>query len=500
MSGSTVFYAAPRRLARLPVAMTWPVCVLSLLFLLSLPLANPYVHGDGVGYYAYAQSLLIDHNLQFEDDWRLSNPGFLQLQVDATGQFRPEAYTRTGHLVNHFTVGPTILWAPFLLATHAAVLAADGMGAHIPADGHSRPYLMTMALATAFYGFLALLLSFDLARQFVGDLWALLATVAIWFSSSLPVYMYFNPAWSHAHSAFSAALFLWYWQRTRTDRTLGQWIVLGLIAGLMMNVYYPNAVVALVPGLEALKDYLRALRSSGDRAVRWGILLRNHVTFAAVALVALLPTLATRWIIYGNPFESGYPDVGGWNWTSPAVFSVLFSANHGVLSWTPVLIPAFAGLYWFRQRGGMLGNGLIVAALAYVYFIASYPTWDGTSSFGNRFFISLTPIFVIGLAATLDRFGRWWNRPRSDVAVAGTVLALLCVWNAGFIFQWGTQMIPSRGPISWRQMAHNQLFVIPGRISGDVGRYFLRRDSLMEQIEERDLARRQKQAPAVSEP
>ena len=59
MSGSTVMYAAPRRLVRWPAATTWPVCALWLLFLLSLPLANPYVHGDGVGYYAYAQSLVV---------------------------------------------------------------------------------------------------------------------------------------------------------------------------------------------------------------------------------------------------------------------------------------------------------------------------------------------------------------------------------------------------------------------------------------------------------
>ncbi len=39
------------------------------IFLLSLPLVNPWVRGDGVGYYAYARALLIDHNLNFEKDY-----------------------------------------------------------------------------------------------------------------------------------------------------------------------------------------------------------------------------------------------------------------------------------------------------------------------------------------------------------------------------------------------------------------------------------------------
>jgi hypothetical protein len=32
-------------------------------------------------------------------------------------------------------------------------------------------------------------------------------------------------------------LFLWYWDRTRESRTIKQWILLGVIAGLMIGVY-----------------------------------------------------------------------------------------------------------------------------------------------------------------------------------------------------------------------------------------------------------------------
>jgi hypothetical protein len=61
-------------------------------------------------------------------------------------------------------------------------------------------------LGTAFYGFLGLLLSYSLARKYVAAHWAFLATLGIWGASSVPVYMYFNPAWSHAQSAFAVAL------------------------------------------------------------------------------------------------------------------------------------------------------------------------------------------------------------------------------------------------------------------------------------------------------
>src|SRR2546422_4089585 len=186
----------------------WSVCEKTLLvvFLLSLPLCNPWLRGDGIGYYAYARALLIDHNLRFEKDYFAGNADFVQRRVDETGRFKPEFYTRTGYLENHFTVGPAILWAPFLVSAHVAALVLRMAGFPVNADGFTFPYRWAMALGTAVYGFLGLWISFDLARKYVAERWAFLATLGIWWGSSLPVYMYFNPSWSHAHSAFSVAL------------------------------------------------------------------------------------------------------------------------------------------------------------------------------------------------------------------------------------------------------------------------------------------------------
>ncbi len=222
--------------------------LLFLIFLLTLPMLNPWIRGDGVGYYAYLRSLLIDHNLNFEKDYLAANPSFIMHRIDANGHLLPEMYTKTGRVENHFTVGPAILWAPVLVPVHLAVIGLDNLGAHIAPDGYSRPYVLAMAVATACYGFLSLLLAFRIARKYCGQRWAFLATIGIWLASSLPVYMYFNPSWSHAFSAFSVSLFLWYWDRTKFGRTLKRWAVLGLLAGLMGNVYYPNVFLLIFPG------------------------------------------------------------------------------------------------------------------------------------------------------------------------------------------------------------------------------------------------------------
>ncbi len=182
--------------------------LLLLLFLFSLPFLNPWIRGDGVGYYAFARAPLIQHNLDFTKDYQYANESFRGPRLDENNQPRSGFRTPTGHLDNHFAVGPAILWMPFLLLAHAGVLLARALGSSVAADGFSAPYRITMALATAFYGFLGLLLSFRLARQYVEERWALLATLSIWWASSLPVYMYLPlclPPWHFRRARFDSA-------------------------------------------------------------------------------------------------------------------------------------------------------------------------------------------------------------------------------------------------------------------------------------------------------
>lgn len=310
--------------------------ILIVLFLLSLPLVNPWVRGDGVGYYAYARALVINHNLRFEQDWRNANPSFRDSRVDSEGHVRPEQYTSTGHLDDHFAIGPAMLWIPFLEATHFIVLAARHLRIDIPANGYSWPYLDTMGIVTALAGFAGLFISFRLARKYVSERWAFAATIGIWLASSLPVYMYFNPSWSHAQSAFVVALFFWYWDRTYGARSLKQWLLLGLIGGLMMDMYYPNALFLVVLLIDVAGWIAGWLKSKGSSTVTGGAAaISGYALFAGAILIAFLPTLLTRRIIYGHLFSIGYG--GLWHFKNPHFVRVLFSSDHGLFSWTPVL-------------------------------------------------------------------------------------------------------------------------------------------------------------------
>ncbi|MGA3301376.1 MAG: hypothetical protein ABSD87_14935 [Candidatus Acidiferrales bacterium] len=456
--------------------------ILAVLFLLSLPLINPWVRGDGVGYYAFARAILLEHRLDFEPDWQNANASFRLGRIDPEGHIRPTEYTSTGHLDNHFSIGPAILWSPFLLAAEAVVKFDHVFGGHLAENGFSFPYVAAMALGTAFYSFLGLFLSFRLARKYLGERWAFLGTIGIWFASSLPVYMYFNPSWSHAHSAFVVALFFWYWDRTRGGRTWTQWLVLGAISGLMLDVYYVNGVLLIVPLIESLQDYWRGIRER--RMDDAGKLFLQNLLFSLTICVVFLPTLISKRIIYGHYLDFGYHEP--WSFASPALLHVAFASEHGLFSWTPIVLLSVIGLVLLHRRDRMLSLCCVAAFAIYLYAIGCYNDWAGISSFGSRFFVSLTPLFILGLAAFFDSLASVITERRANIVATATV-SVLILWNAGMIFQWGTHLIPARGPISWRDAAYNQVAVVPEQAARTIGSYFMRRKQLMGHIEGQDV-------------
>ena len=464
-----------------------PPRTILVLLLISLPLLNPWVRGDGVGYYAFGRALLIQHNLDFAPDYQHANEGFREARLDAAGSPREEFRTATGHLDNHFSIGPAMMWAPLLICAHAGVLLARALGSKVSADGFSFPYLIAMAFGTLLYGLFALLLSYRVACRFTAERWALFATIAIWWASSLPVYMYFNPSWSHAHSAFAVALFFWYWLRTREGRTRAQWLVLALIAGMMLNVYYPNAIVLMVLIPEALTQYREALRRPETKAERIRSLFGSYILFCVVAFALLLPTFLTRYVVYGGFFQTGYIPITQWQWGSPWFGALLFSSNHGLFSWTPLLLIATAGLFIFWRRFPAIGTSVILLMLAFYYFMASYPDWDGISSYGNRFFVSLTVFFVLGLAVMLDAVAQYFNSQKVASVWLGAGLSVFILWNIGLIFQWGAHMIPARGTVSWAQVTQNQFHAVPRQIVSELESYLFRRADALRRIEQRDI-------------
>lgn len=471
--------------------------VLLVVFLLTLPFVNPYVRGDGNGYYAYVRSVVIDRDLRFEDEFRRGDPAFRGAIFDEHDRVRPDLLTGGGYVKNQWAVGPSLLWAPFFVLAHAFAGLCSWLGINIPADGYSWPYRWLCAAGTASYAFAGLLLMYHVAQRLTSRGAAFVATIAIWFASSFAIYAYFVPFHVHGVASFSVALLLWYWFRMASGSDVRHWAVWGAIGGLVVEIYQLNALFLLIALAELVRE-----ATAGAPGRRWPALRKataHGLAFSVCAVIALGPHFVIKWRIHGSPWKTGYED--RFFWESPRLFQVALSPEHGLLLWTPVLALAVVGLVLFQRRDRWRGGLLVVTFIVYYYVVASYQNWHGQSSFGNRFFVSFTPAFVIGLATLL----RAAHRTPAHLAVSGApharwslrssgfspglliFLGALILWNAGFMFQWGTNVIPNRGPVDMRIVATNQFTIVPMRLPRLLGRYFAKRDDMIREVEREDL-------------
>ena len=97
-------------------------------------------------------------------------------------------------------------------------------------------------------------------------------------------------------------------------------------------------------------------------------------------------------------------------WYAPHGLQVLFSPEHGFFFWTPLAILAIAGLIAMaagRARKPPDARRIALCALimvaSQVYVAGSVASWTVAGAFGQRRFVCLTPVLVIGLAALLAR-------------------------------------------------------------------------------------------------
>ncbi len=452
-----------------------PWAFLIIVFLTSLPAVTVrFYASDEIEYFAYLRSMWFDGDLSFDNEYRY----FYDRDIARGWRFKEtflDGATSTGLRVNFAPVGSAILWAPFYIMTDAGVRLARASGADVAADGYSTPYIAAVVYASAFYGFLAVALSAHAASRIVGRSRATLASaLAVWIGTPLLFYMYLAPGFSHAGSAFAVAVFVVIWLHVRREWSIGGVAVLGASAAMMGMVREQDLFIALGPAL----DFLVWARKHGS-----AFLPRAVAGTAATALV-FLPQLLSYVVLFGRAAPS--PTVQGkMTWTAPHIWQVLASPASGLLFWSPIALPALAGLIWLAMGRRSIDEGsefdpatrawigvvCLVMVFTQLYLGGALDTWAGAGSFGQRRLVGLTVFFIIGLTAFIRAF------PKPAVRYAICPLLLLAVWwNLGLMAQFGTRLM-DRQRLDPPRNAYHNFVTIPRQLPALAYRFFRDRQS-----------------------
>ena len=277
--------------------------------------------------------MLIEHRLGFPDDWLHGN-------TQASGWVTSirRAHSRRinihGHRAsnNHFSVGPAILWSPFLIVgppgcACCTIILAERLPRMVSPSRTSWRWL----LAPPLYGFLARTFFSPWHEDFVPENWAFLAALGIWFGSPLPVYNVLQSlVVSRPRSFYRGSFSLGIGSRTRGSRVL-------VAVGDSRRTRRPDVkcilrdggILLLLPLVESIGCLLGI---AGEKEP--GRFSRPARSSPATSLVrsfspasgAFLPTLITKHIIYRILFENGIR-TNLWRWNSPAFLRVSFSAE-----------------------------------------------------------------------------------------------------------------------------------------------------------------------------
>jgi len=167
-------------------------------------------------------------------------------------------------------------------------------------------------------------------------------------------------------------------------------------------------------------------------------------------------------------------------WTAPHALQVLFSPEHGFFFWTPLAVLAVAGLVALATRGvpytadsRRIGVCALAMVAVQVYVSGSVESWTVAGAFGQRRFVALTILLVLGLA-TVWRLCSQASPPARYALALVTALAIW--WNVAMMALFGAGMM-DRQRLQLGRNAYDAFVTLP-RIAPQIAyRYFLRRDS-----------------------
>ena len=415
---------------------------------------------DGAGYFLYAHSIVTDLDTEVTDDYRALD-AVVPAGSPALSGLRTRREPEPERVVLPWPIGSGLVMAPFYAAGYGLELAAALLAGR-PADPFGILPQYFFGLGSLAYGWLGMLATFFCCRRVTGDAAAWIATLVAILAGPAVFYIVFHPTMAHASSFGLVALFVLLWWRRWAGEPQGiGW--LGLLIGVLITVRYQNAIFALL---------LLALLVHEARSQSWRAAGRAGLAAGAASLPPLVLQAAHLSKVHGTEIARQHwrseELVLGQNPmdpSSPFFFDVLFSCQHGAVSWAPMVGLACLGLL-AAARGSSWAALFGLVFLADVYLVgclrgpieimeslAAPPSpaetnWSGGHAFGMRYLTECAPLLAAGLAALLQRFRAGIGRRLLAVALGAVVL-----WNGLLLLAYGMATIDRVGCVTHGEMA-----------------------------------------------
>lgn len=404
------------------------------------------IQWNGLGYYAWLRSLLIDHDWDFDNDFDEHNPHHYYVPP-------PQYRTPINRRANQWSIGPACLWAIAVVPGH---LFLESFGSYFgpwARDGYSLPYQLLVGATSQLIAFLGLGFIFGICRTQARPIKAAWATALLTLGTTIFYYSAIEISLPHGTGTTLLAACVYYWLKTYGSDKLRRWFFVGFLVGAATLVRWQLATYVALPAAELLLNRSRSVRSS--------FVLASLSFIGGVS--AFLPQLIAWRCVYGayliNPVQGVQ-----YHWLSPSLWTILCSEDRSLFYWTPLALVAWLATVGLLFRGhAALNPGqeylpsarkepiriLVVAFLFQVYVLASMwgqgPQLASTGNFAGVFLgrsyglRDLTESVIIlapGVAWLLEIVSPWVFRLLIGLGLT------LAVWNLLLLYLYANNAIP----------------------------------------------------------
>ncbi|MDX9702883.1 MAG: glycosyltransferase family 39 protein [Candidatus Auribacterota bacterium] len=371
--------------------------------------------GDGWGYYATCESVLIDGDLNLDNNIYGVYNGFTQ-------------DPQTGRYITQYPPGLALMNAPFFLIGNiiGSICPVDIPQEKIFNNPNFKDLpnnvffrIFGFVFAHNIYAMLGLfILYLTLLINGFSTRLSAIAVLLTYFAS--PLHYYAQSGMSHANSFFLVACILYCFSKYLITRKSYLWLMIGIFSGLATAVRYTNGILLLVSFafiiITADKEKLRS------------------VAYLIAGFTAIFWILPVFWWIHANQMRPGY--TGQFFFNRIPFYSILFTPRSGFFIFHPLFILSIPGFFMFlrhkkpayshttRLTAVYSTSLLIPICLIYGY----WGEWYGGDSYSQRYIINCLPLFTFCMVSMFASEYRW-----KTVAVVFAVSATIFSYTAFLI-------------------------------------------------------------------
>jgi tetratricopeptide (TPR) repeat protein len=360
-----------------------------------------------------------------ETDLDLDEFEFLHLHRTDPKELPYYLQYRNGHYYSSYPVLPGIMAVPvYVIPTLLGLFDASE-------PDFSTDVGITSKVAAALFAALSVAFVYLACRRLFAPRWALGAALLYAFATGT-LSTSSQGLWQHGPAQLWLAAALW--------------CLLPAVAGGETATSRLGALAALAGGL----SLGLAVAARGVMAVPAAVLFlyalrRNWRTLPFLLVGPALAGALVGWynfhhfgtLLGGEAFLSRlhlamHGERGSWKADFlPGLYGLFFSANRGLVVFTPLVLLAAAGAEWAWRKKNLAVLRWLAGATALTLLVYGfYSVWWGGWSYGPRYACDVLPLVAVLMAAGLERA---WPVPRARIAVLAATAYCVAIQVAGFL-------------------------------------------------------------------